>query len=214
MKKIVILVLGFLGGINSLSSQSIPVADNKRVVSLEEALRSPKEVVNLDLSNQQINLDKIDWSVFSNLEYLSLKNDNLTVIPEGLSKLSKLKTLDLSGNNFKVLPKTLKSLSKLQVLYLNDEKQFDLEKSMDVLSNLSSLKELHLENDKLQSLPKQFDKMKSLELLYLNDNDFMELPKQIMRLDHLRFLDFKNNKVDPNLPDMRNLNFGFKLILE
>lgn len=85
---------------------------------------------------------------------------------------------------------------------------------MDVLSNLSSLKELHLENDKLQSLPKQFDKMKSLELLYLNDNDFMELPKQIMRLNHLRFLDFKNNKVDPNLPDMRNLNFGFKLILE
>lgn len=214
MKKIVILVLGFLGGINSLSSQSIQVADNKRVVNLEEALRSPKEVVNLDLSNQRISLDNIDWSVFSNLEYLSLKNDNLTVIPEGLSKLSKLKTLDLSGNNFKVLPKTLKSLSKLQVLYLNDEKQFDLEKSMDVLSNLSSLKELHLENDKLQSLPKQFDKMKSLELLYLNDNDFMELPKQIMRLDHLRFLDFKNNKVDVNLQELKNLNFGFKIILE
>lgn len=111
-----------------MSSQSIPVVDNKRVVSLEEALRAPKEVINLDLSNQQINLEKIDWSVFSNLEYLSLKNDDLSVIPEGLSKLSNLKTLDLSGNNFKELPKTLKSLSKLQVLYLNDEKQFDLEK--------------------------------------------------------------------------------------
>jgi Leucine-rich repeat (LRR) protein len=107
----------------------------------------------------------------------------------------------------------MKSLSKLQVLYLNDEKEFDLEKSMDVLSNLSNLKELHLENDRLKSLPKQFNKMKSLELLYLNDNNFMELPKQIMQLDHLRFLDFKNNKVDPNLQDMKNLNFGFKINL-
>ena len=214
MKKIVILVLWLLGGMNSLSSQSNPVAETKKYVNLGEALRSPKEVITLDLSNQKISLEDIDWSLFSNLEYLSLKNDNLTVIPEGLSKLSNLKTLDLSGNNFKVLPKTLKSLSKLQVLYLNDEKQFDLEKSMDVLSNLTNLKELHLENDKLQALPKQFDKMKSLELLYLNDNDFMELPKQIMQLDHLRLLDFKNNNVNANLQEMKNLNFGFKLILE
>lgn len=213
MKKVVILFLGLLTGINSLSAQSNPVAETKRFVSLGEALLSPKEVISLDLSNQKISLDDIDWSVFSNLEYLSLKNDNLTVVPEGLSKLTNLKKLDLSGNNFKVLPKTLKSLSKLEVLYLNDEKQFDLEKSMDVLSNLDNLKELHLENDKLQTLPKQFDKMKSLEILYLNDNDFMELPKQIMQLDHLRFLDFKNNKVDANLQELKNLNFGFKINL-
>lgn len=214
MKKIVILVLGLLGGINSLSAQSNPIADTKRFVSLSEALLSPNEVISLDLSNQKISLEDIDWSVFSNLEYLSLKNDNLTIIPEGISKLSNLKKLDLSGNNFKVLSNTLKSLSKLEVLYLNDEKEFDLEKSMDVLSKLTSLKELHLENDKLQVLPKQFDKMKSLELLYLNDNYFMELPKQIMQLDHLRFLDFKNNKADVNLQELKNLNFGFKIILE
>jgi Leucine-rich repeat (LRR) protein len=214
MKKIVILLLVLLGGITNLSSQSNPVADNKKFVSLSEALLSPKEVISLDLSNQKIALDNVDWSVFTNLEYLSLKNDNLNTIPEGIAKLTNLKTLDLSGNNFKVLPKTLKSLSKLQVLYLNDEKQFDLENSMDVLSNLNGLRELHLENDKLQSLPKQFENMTSLEYLFLNDNRFMELPKQIMRLDHLRLLDFKNNKVEANLQEMKNLNFGFKLILE
>lgn len=214
MKKMVILFMGLLGGINSLCSQSINITDSKRFVSLSEALLSPKEVISLDLSNQKVALENVDWSVFTNLEYLSLKNDNLNTVPEGISKLTNLKTLDLSGNNFKVLPKTLKSLSKLQVLYLNDEKQFDLEKSMDVLNNLSGLKELHLENDQLQSLPNQFENMKSLELLYLNDNRFMELPKQIMRLDHLQFLDFKNNKVEASLQEMKNLNFGFKLILE
>jgi len=214
MKKIVLLVLGFLGGITVLYSQTITISDSNKFVSLSEALLSPKEVISLDLSNQKIALDDVNWSLFINMEYLSLRNVNLTVIPEGISKLTKLRVLDLSGNNFEVLPKTLKSLSKLQVLYLNDEKQFDLEKSMDVLSNLTNLKELHLENDKLQALPKQFDKMKSLELLYLNDNDFMELPKQIMQLDHLRLLDFKNNNVNANLQEMKNLNFGFKLILE
>lgn len=214
MKKIVILTLVLLGSINVMTSQTTSISDSKKFVSLSQALLSPKEVISLDLSNQKVVLDNVDWSVFINLEFLSLKNDNLTVIPEGISKLTNLKTLDLSGNNFKVLPKTLKSLSKLQVLYLNDEKQFDLEKSMDVLNSLTGLKELHLENDKLQSLPKQFENMKSLEMLYLNDNNFMELPKQIMRLDHLRLLDFKNNKVNPNLQDMKNLNFGFKLILE
>jgi Leucine-rich repeat (LRR) protein len=108
----------------------------------------------------------------------------------------------------------MKSLSKLEVLYLNDEKQFDLEKNMDILSSLPMLKELHLENDNLKSLPKKFDKLDSLELLYLNNNQLKELPKQIMSLQHLQYLDLKDNQINPNLPELNNINFGFRINLK
>jgi Leucine-rich repeat (LRR) protein len=108
----------------------------------------------------------------------------------------------------------MKSLSKLEVLYLNDEKQFDLEKNMDILSSLPMLKELHLENDNLKSLPKKFDKLDSLELLYLNNNQLKELPKQIMSLQHLQYLDLKDNQINPNLPELNNINFGFQINLK
>lgn len=214
MKKSILLLIGLFFGLSNLFAQIDSKGSTKNFFSLKEALLTPETVVSLDLSNQKIALDDVNWELFINLEYLSLKNDDLEIVPDGLSKLKKLKTLDLSGNNFKTLPSTLGGLSKLEVLYMNDEKQFDLENSIETISKMKSLKELHLENDNLKSLPKKFEKMSSLETLYLNDNNFIELPKQIMKLQHLKYLDLKNNKIDPNIPELNNLNFGFTLNLK
>ena len=214
MKKSILLLIGLFFGLSNLFAQIDSKGSTKNFFSLKEALLTPETVVSLDLSNQKIALDDVNWELFINLEYLSLKNDDLEIVPDGLSKLKKLKTLDLSGNNFKTLPSTLGGLSKLEVLYMNDEKQFDLENSIETISKMKSLKELHLENDNLKSLPKKFEKMSSLETLYLNDNNFIELPKQIMKLQHLKYLDLKNNKIDPNIPELKNLNFGFTLNLK
>ena len=214
MKKSILLLIGLFFGLSNLFAQIDSKGSTKNFFNLKEALIAPETVVSLDLSNQKIVLDDVNWELFINLEYLSLKNDDLEIVPDGLSKLKKLKTLDLSGNNFKTLPSTLGGLSKLEVLYMNDEKQFDLENSIETISKMKSLKELHLENDNLKSLPKKFEKMSSLETLYLNDNNFIELPKQIMKLQHLKYLDLKNNKIDPNIPELKNLNFGFTLNLK
>jgi Leucine-rich repeat (LRR) protein len=214
MKKSILLFIGLFFGLSNLFAQIDSKGSTKNFFSLKEALLTPETVVSLDLSNQKIALDDVNWELFVNLEYLSLKNDDLEIVPDGLSKLKKLKTLDLSGNNFKTLPSTLGGLSKLEVLYMNDEKQFDLENSIETISKMKSLKELHLENDNLKSLPKKFEKMSSLETLYLNDNNFIELPRQIMKLQHLKYLDLKNNKIDPNIPELKNLNFGFTLNLK
>ncbi len=154
MKCIVLIITFFILGNTSVIAQIENVPSTNKFFNLNEALLTPEKVISLDLSNQNIVLKDINWEVFTNLEYLSLKNDNLNSIPDGISKLNKLKILDLSGNNFKTLPKTMKGLSKLEVLYLNDEKQFDLEKNIDILASLPRLKELHLENDNLKSLPK------------------------------------------------------------
>jgi hypothetical protein len=53
-----------------------------------------------------------------NLEYLSLKDDHLTVLPK---ELFLLKNIRLKWNNLKVLPKEFSNLKNLGTLSLNDE---------------------------------------------------------------------------------------------
>ena len=43
-----------------------------------------------------------------------------------------------------------------------------------------------------------------------NNNNFKEIPK-LETLDHLKYLDLKDNYIDPKLQDMKNLNFEFKI---
>jgi Leucine-rich repeat (LRR) protein len=95
--------------------------------SLSDALKNPERVLRLDLSNQSIVFEPGTFELFTNLEYLSLKNDHLKVIPAGIMKLKNLRTLDLSGNDFMELPSNFGDLTNLESLYLNDEKNMKLE---------------------------------------------------------------------------------------
>lgn len=183
---------------------------NKEFTSIEEALENPEMVFRLNLNNQTIKLTDEEWQKFVNLEYLSLKNDQLKELPRGIGKLKTLKTLDLSGNNFKTLPNNFTKLVNLEELYLNDEKNLNLAKTLKMLAKLPKLKSLHLENDNIEALPKEILRFKNLEHLYLNDNILKKIP-QVETLNHLKYLDLKNNNIKPELQDMKNLNFGFKI---
>ena len=124
--------------------------------------------------------------------------------------LKNLKVINLNGNDFRKLPLEFSNLTNLEELYLNNEKYIDLPKTLTVLSKLPKLTSLHLENDNLKKLPIEILELENLENLYLNHNKLEEIPK-IKTLDHLKYLDLNDNKIDPKLLDMRNLNFGFKI---
>uniref|UniRef100_UPI00375205FD leucine-rich repeat domain-containing protein n=1 Tax=Flavobacterium sp. TaxID=239 RepID=UPI00375205FD len=173
-------------------------------------LKNPEKVYRLNLGNQEISLSDNDWSKFINLEYLSLQNDHLTEIPLAITNLKTLKTLDISGNDFKTLPIEFEKLVNLEELYLNNEKNINLPKTLAVLAQLPNLKTLHLENDNLSKLPAEILAFKNLENLYLNHNKLKQIP-QVQTLDHLKYLDLNDNKIEPKLQDMKNLNFGFKI---
>ena len=208
MKTTIIVALLFLAT-NSIVAQTKP-DKNKKYDNIEEAMKKPELVYKLDLSNQNIDLDNVDWGKFVNIEYLNLKNDHLKKIPKGIFRLSSLKVIDLSGNDFDKLPSDFSKLTKLEEVYLNDEKNMNLPKTLNILAKLPNLKSLHLENDRLKAIPSEILNFKNLENLYLANNELEAIP-QIKPLSHLKYLDLKSNNIRPELQDMRNLNFGFKI---
>lgn len=57
----------------------------KEYTSLEEALKNPELVYRLNLSNKNLMMPNENWAKFKNLQYLSLKNDHLKVIPSEIA---------------------------------------------------------------------------------------------------------------------------------
>lgn len=208
MKNKLLLTVFLLFLTNILFSQVI--GEKKEFTSLKEALKNPKKVYKLNLSNQQITISNADWAKFINLEKLTLKNDHLTELPEGIINLKNIKYLDISGNDFKILPKEFSGLVNLEELYLNNEKNIDLPATLTILTQLPKLKSLHLEEDNLTFLPSEILKFQNLENLYLNKNKLVEVPK-LETLDHLKYLDLKDNNINTNLQELKNLNFGFNV---
>jgi Leucine-rich repeat (LRR) protein len=208
MKKIKLLAIVTL--LFSLEVFSQNNDQSKEYTSLSEALKEPEKVFKLNLSNQVINITNENWSKFINLEYLSLKDDHLKEIPSAITNIKSLKSIDLSNNEFISLPEEFSNLINLEEIYLNDEKNMNLPKTLSILFKLPKLKSLHLENDNLSVLPSELLRFKNLESLYLNNNKLKEIPK-LEALDHLKYLDLKDNYIKPELQDMKNLNFGFKI---
>ena len=200
---------------NVISQDNLDSTFKKNYTTLEEALRVPEAVFKLTIINQELKIKPSDWAKFINLEELDLSGDHLKKIPEEISLLPNLKILNLSNNDFRELPANFNKLLKLEELYLNNDKNLRLEKTLLLLGKLPNLKSLHLEQDNLKSLPENIKDLTKLEKLYLNNNKFKKVPLQIRGLQHLQYLDMKDNELKPqinsnNVPE--NLNFGIRII--
>ena len=206
---LILLAVSYHFGVAQSSSDS--ALNSKEFNNLNEALQDTAHVFRLNLSNQNINIPNSIWSKFPNLQYLSLKNDHLDHIPEGIGSLKNLKILDLSGNDFKVLPDNFTQLIHLQELYLNDDKNLKLEQSIKILSQLPQLHSLHIENDGLKTLPKNISKLSHLDSLYLNNNKFVKIPSEALNLKNLKFLDLHDNKISVPNPNKIEHDFSVKI---
>ena len=206
------LVVFNLYGASLFSQQTAESLSLKKTfTNLQDALKNPDQVYRLDLSNQKLSNSVVNWQKFKNLEYLSLKNDHLKVLPKEIFGLQNLKTLDISLNDFETLSDDFVKFKNLEELYLNDETNLNVPKTLILLSKLPKLKALHLEGDHLSRLPEHISELKNLQSLYLNNNLFKEVPAQIKGLDHLQYLDLNNNQIPVNLINIQQLNFGFKI---
>jgi len=212
--KIVLVFLSIFLVVGSSYGQSEPEPNmnTRTFTSLKNALKNPEIVTRIDLSNQEVQLTDAVLKQFKNIEFLSLKNDNLQEVPHGIMYLKKLKVLDLSGNEIEKLPRFLKKLTNLEEIYLNDEKNLDVDQSIGILTKLPKLKSLHLEGDHLKVIPKRVSKLNFLESLYLTNNDIKELPRNIKLPKNLKLIDLKMNEIGKQI-DKEN-RFGKGLIIE
>lgn len=210
-KSLLIILFTFLGYTTIAQTDADSTDVNKEFTSLEEALKNPQKVYRLNLSNQAFQIPDSAWLKFTNLQYLSLKNDHLKQIPDGIGYVKTLKVLDLSGNDFKVLPPTFVNLINLQELFINDDKYFNLDKNMDLLSSFPKLNSLHIENVGLKSLPESLFKLERVESLYLNNNQFKEFPIELNGLKRLKYVDIHDNKFMLPTHTPSDQGFGFRI---
>ena len=116
----------------------------------------------------------------TNLQSLSIIDDNLSSLPEGIFRgLTNLQELNLFTNLNSLPEGIFRGLTNLQWLYLNDNNLNSLPEG--IFRGLTNLQELNLFTN-LNSLPEGiFRGLTNLQWLYLNDNNLNSLPEGIFR---------------------------------
>ena len=159
----------------------------------------------IDASRRGVSSLKVgDFLGLSGLETLSLRSNDLTVLPEDLfSGLSILNTLDLAHNDLTDLPGELfDGPSDLETLDLSYNDLTSLQE--DLFEGLSSLEIMYLNNNELTSLLEDlFDGLSSLETLWVSNNDLTGLPEDLFDgLSSLETLYLSRNDLTSLLEDL------------
>lgn len=166
-----LLLLGLLGpmtGYGQLLSQE-QLKKEKAFVSLEQALKTPKKVIKLDL-----------WSA------------HLQKFPPEIFQFTNLQVLNLNFNQLKALPNQLHQLQYLQVLRLGHNQ---LVRFPEHLAKLPHLRILDLHGNQLQRIPDTIGHLKQLEELYLHENQLIAIHSNWQHLTQLRFFNLSENQL-------------------
>jgi Leucine rich repeat len=150
--------------------------------SMKEALKKPLEVIELNLSTQ-----------------------NLTALPKEIVELKNLTSLNLGGNKFATLPKEIVELKNLTGLILSGNQLTDLPKEIVELKNLTGL---YLDGNKFTTLPQEIGKLKQLNILDINGNQLTDLPQEIGKLKQLNILNISRNQLTAlpkEITELKNL---------
>lgn len=127
---------------------------------------------------------------FTELELLSLYNNNLEQIDIDLTSFKELKTLNLSRNNLASV--TIKNSPQLNKIYLFDNGMETL-----ILTNLINLKVLKANNNKIENF--SYSNTPKLENMYIFNNQLETI--NIYDLPNLQYMDCRQNPMPDSLYD-------------
>ncbi|MBP2098484.1 leucine-rich repeat domain-containing protein [Enterococcus rivorum] len=154
---------------------------------LTQAMVNSTTTLNLSSKNLQ---DLTGIELFTNLETLNVRNNQLTSLPESISSLVGLQALYLDNNQLTNLPSTIGSLVNLEQLSVSSNQLTGLP---DSFPNLISLNQLDLEYNQLTGLPENIGQLTNLQYFYLFNNQISTLPNSIGGLVNLEEMDVSNN---------------------
>jgi hypothetical protein len=194
-------------------SGSWMVEGGRVYTSFDEALASPREVVTLVLTNQNLGALPPEIGQFTNLRQLSLYRNNLTTLPATIGTLTNLCILDASYNDISSLPDDIGNLSSLLILDLNFN---PLESLPEEIGQLKRLRRLYLwgNGDHLKRIPQEIGALSDLQLLELDANTMTSIPSEIGSLTGLRELAIYAHRIERLPPELGKLTELRSLSLE
>ena len=115
----------------------------------------------------------------TNLENLHLPNNDLTDLPDDISRLTKLLQFDVRYNQLNSLPASMNALSQLERLLISFNQFTSLPTAV---TKLDSLEYLYAQYNEIDSLTSAIGNLKKLRNLYLSANNIPNLPDEILDL--------------------------------
>jgi len=156
---------------NELKGQEDAIVKKDSVAySLEEALKSPEDILILDLSKQKIKELPNDFDPLINLRELYLDKNKLKTLPRSLASCKQLQIIGLSKNKFTDFPMIICYLSQLRSLDLSTNEIATLP---DCLAELIHLEYIYLVGNEVAAIPEKLEKLnlKELDLRMIQMNE-------------------------------------------
>uniref|UniRef100_A0A3Q3E5H9 Erbin n=1 Tax=Hippocampus comes TaxID=109280 RepID=A0A3Q3E5H9_HIPCM len=158
----------------------------------------PKEIFSFEKTLQELFLDAnqiedLPKQLFNCqlLQRLSMPDNDVTVLPQGVANLVNLRELDVSKNSIQEFPETIKNC---KVLTIVEASVNPISKLPDGFTQLMSLSQLYLNDAFLEFLPASFGRLTKLQILELRENQLKMLPKSMHKLTQLERLDLGSNE--------------------
>jgi internalin A len=170
--------------------------DEKENEGLQEALRRIEEArktraINLFLGH--LGLTHLPDSVadLTNLSYLDIRGNQISVVPEFIRMLSHLKELNVGNNWLTTIPEWILCLEGLEALWAWGNQITTIP---DSIAQLSRLGTLSLHHNRIYDFSPVV-RLLELESLYLGNNLITTIPVLITQLRQLKLLDLRNNRL-------------------
>lgn len=138
-----------------------------------------KNIVDLDISRNQINNIPDEISNLKELEFLKCNNTKIISLPESIKYCEKLKEFHAKFSYLEKLPLNIGDFKELSYLDLQGTKIRTLP---DTIGNCSSLERLYLNYTSLENLPKSLVKLKKILEIFTDYTPFNQ-ENQIIDLD-------------------------------
>jgi len=142
-----------------------------RLARIDQRMLKLRNLVTLDLSNNEISKIPEDWKVMESLKEINLSHNHLEGISRGfcVGSLSKtLRLLNLSSNKLILLPNYFCSLNGLYTLVLSSNKMKALPPS---IAKMTQLKHFDIGDNEIEALPGGFARLR-LDSLEMTGNFF------------------------------------------
>jgi Leucine-rich repeat (LRR) protein len=198
----------YTSGIFDLSSQSLeqtPKELRSKVYSSLKELRLQDNAINvwksihfshlvsikyLDLSINR--LADIDLTAMQEAQYINVSFNILMIFPLGIENMMSLTTLNASENRITAVPEQLALCTSLTHLKLSRNFVSSIAHQM---TRLKKLETIELDGNQLSAIPR-FCAGNRVRLLSIDENPVMELPVWLCQSRSLKFLSFRNAKVE------------------